>query len=112
LTGRPLTAGFMGKYLVFAVLAVNGWTWLALLGAAGSAISFGYYGSVLRWAFFEDLPADEKDPASPQESHAEPHDALTYGTVMLAVLTLVVGIQPLLWSLEYASRLLDLGFGG
>ncbi len=111
LTGIPMTAGFMGKYLVFAALAVNGWTWLAILGAIGSAVSFGYYGSVLRWAFFEDAPADET-AEMPQDSTLEsPCNALTWGATVFVALTLLIGCQPLLMSLDIAARLLDLGFG-
>ncbi|MDO8963707.1 MAG: proton-conducting transporter membrane subunit [Coriobacteriia bacterium] len=87
LTGMPLTAGFWGKFLVFGTAAAGGWAWLAIVGVLGSVVSFGYYGSVLRAAFFDDS--------------AEPVSGMTPGgpaaktTVALAVLIVVVGILPL-----------------
>jgi len=109
LTGIPLTAGFWGKLLVFGVLSVtSGWLWLALVAVVGSVISFGYYGSVLRAAFFDEPPLNGSVP-HPDPPAEEPADAvaalprlfLSEGTALfLAVVLLGIGIVPLFSGLD------------
>jgi NADH-quinone oxidoreductase subunit N len=67
LTGIPLTAGFVGKLFVFIGAVNAGRTWLVLAGAAASVISFGYYGAVIRAAFFAEGSAA---PAAGSPRHA------------------------------------------
>jgi len=53
LTGIPLTAGFVGKFFVFLNSLDSGLLWLVVLGAAGSVVSFGYYGKVIRAMYLD-----------------------------------------------------------
>jgi NADH-quinone oxidoreductase subunit N len=88
LTGIPLTAGFWGKLLLFGAAALGGWMWLAVVGVLGSVVSFGYYGAVLRAAFFDDSSQEtvrERGKAGPA----------TGATVVLAVVLLILGVMPL-----------------
>jgi NADH-quinone oxidoreductase subunit N len=41
--GFPLTAGFLGKFLVAGSAVASGWAWLAVAGAIGSVIGIAYY---------------------------------------------------------------------
>lgn len=56
LTGIPPTAGFMGKYFLFAAAVEKGMVLLAAAGAVNSVISFFYYFRIGRAIFFEDGP--------------------------------------------------------
>jgi NADH-quinone oxidoreductase subunit N len=61
LTGLPPTAGFAGKFLLFASLIQKGGTLLvtlALIGVVNSAISLYYYARILK-AMYLDRPATE-----------------------------------------------------
>ncbi|MFQ5771083.1 MAG: proton-conducting transporter membrane subunit, partial [bacterium] len=60
LTGLPPTAGFVGKFYLFAALIKGGPTfyWLAVVGILNSVISLYYYARILRAMFIE--KADEK----------------------------------------------------
>lgn len=86
LTGIPLTAGFVGKYLVFASAVGSGVTWLAVVGVVGSVVSFGYYGAVLRAVYF-----DRPTEPAPEASSA----VRTWPVALVAVTILVSGILPL-----------------
>ncbi|MCL4425039.1 MAG: NADH-quinone oxidoreductase subunit N [Firmicutes bacterium] len=48
LIGIPFTAGFFGKFLLFGAAVQSGLVWLALVMAVNSAISVGYYYTVVR----------------------------------------------------------------
>ncbi|MFN8109058.1 MAG: NADH-quinone oxidoreductase subunit N [Thermoleophilia bacterium] len=48
LAGVPPLAGFVGKFLLFGAAVDQHLTWLAVIGAIGSAISLGYYLRVLK----------------------------------------------------------------
>jgi NADH-quinone oxidoreductase subunit N len=94
LTGIPLTAGFWGKFLVFAAASVGGYLWLAIVAVLGSVVSFGYYGSAIRSAYMDEAaPSEEEEPA---EGAPAPHSRL--GTAMVGALALVIvliGVAPL-----------------
>lgn len=56
LTGIPMFAGFVGKFLLFgAVLTAPGYLWLALLGVINSVVSLYYYAKILK-AMWLDRP--------------------------------------------------------
>jgi NADH-quinone oxidoreductase subunit N len=57
LTGIPPTAGFMGKYLLFAAAVGKGMYLMAAAGAVNSVISLFYYFRIGKAVFFEDDPA-------------------------------------------------------
>lgn len=53
LTGIPPTAGFVGKFYLFAAAIRSGnWWWLAVVGIINSAISLYYYMNIARLMFF------------------------------------------------------------
>jgi NADH-quinone oxidoreductase subunit N len=87
LTGIPMTAGFWGKFFVFAAAAVGGYVWLAIVGMLGSVVSFGYYGAVMRSAFM-DAETGESEPVAKRAAVA------SLSTASLAVLILLVGVVP------------------
>src|SRR5215471_17202205 len=84
LAGIPPTAGFIGKYYLFAAALKAGYPWLVVLGLLTSAISLFYYFRIAAAMFFSEA-AGAKFRAS---------DALTAAVVICAVGTLVVGIAP------------------
>ncbi len=60
LTGIPPTAGFIGKFYLFAALIKGGpaYYWLAVVGVINSVISLYYYARILR-AMFIERPAEQ-----------------------------------------------------
>jgi NADH-quinone oxidoreductase subunit N len=67
LLGMPLTAGFMGKIVVFSAALHQGYVWLIVIGVLNSAISAYYYLRLIIVMFFrEQTPAWEapRIPAS------------------------------------------------
>jgi NADH-quinone oxidoreductase subunit N len=98
LTGVPLLAGFWGKLLVFATAASSGWLWLALLGAVGSVVSFGYYGSVLKAAYMSDDPDREGERRSSSPAGVT--------AMALAVLVVAGGVAPLAMGIRDLVNLL------
>ncbi len=106
LTGIPLTVGFVGKLVVFGSLVGQGaaggpWGWLAVVGVMGSVVSFGYYGNVMRVAFFT-------DPKRADDAVGRPGSATT-AAVLCALLAIVAGCLPLVVGLSRALSLLGVG---
>jgi NADH-quinone oxidoreductase subunit N len=85
LTGLPPTAGFIGKFYLFAAVikAGSGFYWLAVIGVINSVISLYYYMRVVRMMYLE---------GSKQEEIALPGTLLTVLLICLAVPTLLLGI--------------------
>ena len=55
LTGLPPTAGFVGKFYIFAAAIRSGsWWWLAAVGVINSAISLFFYMNIARLMFFNE----------------------------------------------------------
>ncbi len=65
LIGIPPTAGFFGKFYLFAAAVSGGMTWLAVVMVINSAISVGYYYGVVRQMYL----------ASPSEASAKTPEA-------------------------------------
>ena len=61
LTGLPPTAGFVGKFYLFAAVLDAKWIWLAIVGAINTVISLYYYARVLRYIFLRE-PEDQSGP--------------------------------------------------
>ncbi len=61
LTGLPPTAGFIGKFYLFAAVIKAGpeFYWLAVVGLVNSVISLYYYARVLRAMFLDKVDAEE-----------------------------------------------------
>lgn len=104
LIGVPLFAGFWGKFSVFLGAVEAGQAWLAVIGTVNSALSFGYYGNVIRRMYFEGPVLVE--PASPgaaapaaagRTEAGAGHDrrwGLNTALGASVALTLVLGIVP------------------
>ncbi|MDO9172861.1 MAG: NADH-quinone oxidoreductase subunit N [bacterium] len=84
LTGLPPTAGFIGKFYLFAAVMHEGWYWLAIVGVLNSVVSLFYYMKIARTMYFTKAPADAPPvPIAP----------LHYVTlVLLAAPTLFLGL--------------------
>ncbi len=94
LAGVPLTAGFVGKALVFMLAVEAGLWWGVALAAIGAAAGFYYYFKIIRAIWWE-APADGAKPlVLPQITRT--------CVVAMTVATLVLGVwpQPILWLLN------------
>ncbi len=58
LMGIPTTAGFMGKFYIFAGAIKAGYIWLAVIGVLNSAISLYYYLRVMVAMYFKEPSQD------------------------------------------------------
>jgi len=84
LTGLPPTAGFIGKFYLFAEVIRREWYWLAVVGVINSAISLFFYMKIAKAMYFTKAPEN-----APQVSVAPMH----YVTMaVLAVPTLALGL--------------------
>ena len=67
LMGIPPTAGFAGKFYIFAGAVKAGYVWLAVIGVLNSAVSLYYYLRVMVYMYFREAEEDYswvKVPAS------------------------------------------------
>ena len=87
LTGLPPTAGFIGKFYLFAAVLDTRWIWLAVVGVINSVVSLYYYTRVLRYMFL-------REP----ESQSEHLHILR----MEALILLALAIPTLLFGLYFA----------
>jgi NADH-quinone oxidoreductase subunit N len=88
LTGIPLFAGFIGKFLLFAaVLKTPGFLWLAILGVLNSVVSLYYYSKVLKAMWLERPVSLETNP---QPLKVSMYHAVAL--VGLALPTMVLGL--------------------
>lgn len=87
LTGIPLTAGFMGKWLVFQSTIEAGLLWLALIGVLTSVVSAYYYVRIIVNMFLRDGAGD---PAEGETRY------LNWGVYVSFAGTLVLGVLPFL----------------
>ena len=65
LLGMPLTAGFMGKIMVFSAAVNQGYIWLVVLGVLNTAISAYYYLRLIIVMFFRERTAAWEPPRIP-----------------------------------------------
>jgi NADH-quinone oxidoreductase subunit N len=86
LAGIPPTAGFTGKFLVFAGAMAEGYFWLVLVGMINATISLYYYLMVIKAAY---LTEPESEPAPLQLSL--PLRLLNYALIAALV---YLGIYP------------------
>jgi NADH-quinone oxidoreductase subunit N len=85
LTGIPPTAGFIGKYFLFAAAIEKGMILLAIAGAVNSVISLFYYFRIGRAVFLDEEPA-----AAPLDRSLNPLVVLAVSALAL----LVLGVVP------------------
>jgi NADH-quinone oxidoreductase subunit N len=87
--GIPLTAGFVGKFVVFRSAIEEGAWPLVLVAVLASAAAAFFYIRLIVLMFFTDVPEDQEDAI---EIEYSPY---TRGVVVVtAVLTLILGIVP------------------
>ncbi len=88
LTGLPPTAGFIGKFYLFAALIEGGtqFYWLAFVGVFNSVISLYYYMRVVKVMYFD---------GEPQKTLTNPIFPISFILVVLAILIIIFGIY---WS--------------
>jgi NADH-quinone oxidoreductase subunit N len=56
--GLPPSAGFSGKFFIFAGAVEAGYIWLAVIGVLNSAVSLYYYLRVMVYMYFRDPVED------------------------------------------------------
>jgi NADH-quinone oxidoreductase subunit N len=83
LTGLPPTAGFIGKFYLFAAAGERGLWWLAILGVLNSVVSLYYYMRIVKTMYFT------RSAESGGLGLATSHMALI---ALLAVPTFVLGL--------------------
>jgi NADH-quinone oxidoreductase subunit N len=83
LTGLPPTAGFIGKFYLFAAAVQSNLWWLALFGVINSVISLYYYMRIARAMYF--VESSERGALGLARAHV-------VMVLVLAVPTLVLGL--------------------
>ena len=91
LTGIPPTAGFMGKYFLFAAAVDKGLVLLAAAGALNSAISLFYYFRIGKAMFLEDA-APDAGPGGPESLSRTVTAVLAVSAAALLLLGLLPGL--------------------
>ena len=86
LTGIPPTAGFVGKFYLFAAAVEKGYIWLVLIAVINSAISLFYYMRVVMVMYMREQPAGG--------IALSPSLALYTALFLAAAGTLLLGIFP------------------
>ena len=66
LLGMPLTAGFMGKIVVFSAALHQGYVWLIVIGVLNSAVSAYYYLRLIIVMFFREPTTGWEAPRVPR----------------------------------------------
>ncbi len=86
LAGIPITAGYVGKLVVFEAGIEAGFTWLVLVGVLASVVAAFFYLRIAGMMFLEDSPEPVEGPY--------PSFGLSVGVTVSAALVLYLGIQP------------------
>jgi NADH-quinone oxidoreductase subunit N len=85
LGGIPPTAGFIGKYFLFAAAVQSGFGWLAIVAVVMSAVSMFYYLRLVVAMYLQEGVGGEETISSP---------SLRFVTALSLVVTLVIGFVP------------------
>jgi NADH-quinone oxidoreductase subunit N len=103
LTGIPLTAGFIGKFYLFAALINNGYIWLAIIGLLNSVVSLYYYVKILKNMFI-------LHPVEGSESRISFGLGYNVLLLVLAVPTIIFGVYfaPLTKFAEFSVQIFGL----
>ena len=84
LGGIPPTAGFIGKYYLFAAAVESGFGWLAIIAVLMSAVSMFYYLRIVVAMYLKDG----------QEAGVEASPAVRWVATVCLAATLVLGVVP------------------
>jgi NADH-quinone oxidoreductase subunit N len=87
LTGIPVTAGFVGKFYLFAAAVSSGWVVLALVGVLTSVVSAYYYLRIVVAMYME-------PPAAGEDRWASVSPAAALALAFSAGITLLLGVWP------------------
>lgn len=93
MAGIPLTAGFIGKFLLFTQ-AMNGAAFLVVIAILGSILSVGYYlRPIIAMFFFKEATFEANEKVS-----------ITYRilAVVMIILILAYGVYPDLFQMQFA----------
>jgi NADH-quinone oxidoreductase subunit N len=85
LTGLPPTAGFIGKFMIFASLINGKLYWLAVVGAFNSVVSLYYYFRVAKAMYLKDAKSVEAGPIQFSAIHLVVITLLLIPTIVFGV---------------------------
>lgn len=85
--GIPLTAGFMGKFLVFSEGVASGHAWIVVLAVLASAATAFFYFRLIKLMFF-----DEPDESATVVVKSQGLSLIAI--IVSAVLTILIGVIP------------------
>ncbi len=86
MSGMPLTAGFIGKFMVFTAAWEGGYEWLVVVALLASVIAFFFYLRPVVLMYFGDADGDDAVPVvSP---------AARWVLILSAGVSLVLGVVP------------------
>ena len=96
LGGIPPTAGFIGKYYLFAAAVQSGFGWLAIIAVLMSAVSMFYYLRLVVAMYLRDGA----------EAEVETPGSLKFVAAVCLAVTLLLGVlpAPLIHQVEMSSR--------
>jgi len=97
LAGVPLTAGFVGKFLVFQLAVVAGLWWGVVIAFIGVAAGFYYYLKVVR-AMYWNAPDDGQKPIA-----TPPITRVVLGVLCAAIVIFGVLPMPVLRAINWTS---------
>jgi NADH-quinone oxidoreductase subunit N len=86
LAGIPVTAGYVGKLMVFEAGLESGLTWLVLIGVLSSIVAAFFYLRIAGMMFLEEATEPREGPY--------PSLGLSVGVTVSAALVLYLGVQP------------------
>lgn len=96
LSGMPLLAGFVTKFIVFQSAAVSGYLWLAFVGVLMSTVSLYYYLQVIRQMY---LYQPDGDPA---RWRLTPTGYLTTGVLFIGIFVIGLWTTPVMHVANHA----------
>ena len=85
LAGIPLTAGFIGKFMMFSIALTGAHVWLVVLGVINAVIGIFYYLKVIVAMYFKDAERNE----------LEVPGTFKVVLVLSAIATVLIGIFPI-----------------
>ena len=86
LLGMPLTAGFMGKIVVFSAALNQGYVWLVVIGVLNTAVSAYYYLRLIIVMFFRERSVEWEPPKVPA--------AVAFALVITVAAVFYLGLFP------------------
>ena len=92
MSGVPLTAGFVGKFGVFAAAWRADFEWLVILALVASVAGFFFYLRVIVLMYMHE-PAYAEAPGTPRAGF-EPVGALRWVLIIATAVTIAFGVYP------------------